>query len=313
MIPPGRFPSPPPAPPRMTHLFRPAATLSALALFAGLGLPAAFADERPEFPPHADVLKGFDKVASPTKSDGTAEKPLWTLYTRSKDGQMFAELPGNFASQQYFIALTVAAGEEYAGLQQGDLYVKLKRYDKVLAVIQPNTDIRTTVGEAKASVNRLFTDRVLMEIPIVTMGPSGGPVIDMDQLCVGKASLFFPGTYVNRSTPRVFSIEKAKAFAENVEVAYQLPGSGGQLKTLHYSFSVLKPSPGFSPARRTSGSGTSPPPTATTASTRTTRPASGTSPAGTWKRPTRSCGSPRRSSRSCSTSSTPPPSATGAG
>ena len=231
----------------MIHLFRPAATLSALALFAGLGPPTASADERPEFPPHTDVLKDFEKVASPTKSDGTAEKPLWTLYTRSKDGQMFAELPGNFASQQYFIALTVAAGEEYAGLQQGDLYVKLKRYDKVLAVIAPNTDIRTSESEAKASVNRLFTDRVLMEIPIVTMGPSGGPVIDMDQLCVGKASLFFPGTYVNRSTPRVFSIEKAKAFAENVEVAYQLPGSRGQLKTLHYSFSVLKPSPGFSP------------------------------------------------------------------
>ena len=223
----------------------PAAALCTLALFAAGGVAAA--EDRPEFPPHKEVLDGYDKVASPTKADGTAETPLWTLYTRSKDAQMFAELPSGFASQQYYVALTVAAGETFAGLQQGDLYVKLKRYDKVLAVIAPNTDVRTSEKEAKASIERLFTDRVLMEIPIVTMGPGGGPVIDMDALCVGNASLFFPGTYVSRQTPRVFSIQKAKAFTENVEVAYEIPGAGGQLKTLHYSFSVLKPSPGFKP------------------------------------------------------------------
>ena len=225
--------------------------LSALALTTAAAFvgPGAFADDekRPEFPPHEEVLKDFEKVASPTKSDGTAEKPLWTIYTRLKDGQMFAELPGNFASQDYYIALTVASGETYAGLQAGELYVKLKRYDKVLAVIAPNTDVRTTEQEAKASVERLFTDRVLMEIPIVTMGPSGGPVIDMDALCVGKSGLFFPGTSVNRNTPRVFSIEKAKAFAENVEIAFEIPNSRGTLQVLHYSFSVLKPSPGFKP------------------------------------------------------------------
>ena len=227
-------------------------TLSALALTtaAALAGPGAFADdERPEFPPHAEVLEGFQKVASPTQSDGTAEKPLWTLYTRQKDGQMFAELPGNYASQDYYIALTIASGETYAGLQAGDLYVKLKRYDKVLAVIQPNTDIRTDEKEAKASVERLFTDRVLMEIPIVTMGPSGGPVIDMDALCVGKSGLFFPGVSMNRSTPRVFSIQKAKAFTENVEVAYEIPNRRGTLQTLHYSISILKPSPGFKPRK----------------------------------------------------------------
>ena len=225
-----------------------ALALSTAATFAG---PGAYADDvkRPEFPPHEQILKGFDEVASPTKADGTSEKPLWKLFTRKKDGQMFAELPGNFASQDYYIALTVASGETYAGLQAGELYVKLKRYDKVLAVIAPNTDVRTTEKEAKASVERLFTDRVLMEIPIVTMGPGGGPVIDMDALCVGKSGLFFPGTSVNRNTPRVFSIEKAKAFAENVEIAYEIPNRTGTLQILHYSFSVLKPSPGFKPRK----------------------------------------------------------------
>ena len=229
----------------MHRLIPPALAFSTLAVLAA----PAFAedDKQPEFPPQEKILEGFDKIASPTKADGTAEKPLWTLYTRAKDAQMFAELPSNFASQQYYIALTVASGETFAGLQAGDLYVKLKRYDKVLAVIQPNTDVRTSEKEAEASVDRLFTDKVLMEIPIVTMGPGGGPVIDMDALCVGKSSLFFPGMSINRATPRVFSIEKAKTFTENVEVAYEIPNSRGTLQTLHYSFSVLKPSPGFKP------------------------------------------------------------------
>ncbi|NNJ24600.1 zinc-dependent metalloprotease [Alienimonas chondri] len=221
--------------------------LATLTLLSAQTAGIALAEDPPEFPPHAKVLEGFDKVASPTKADGSSEKPLWTLYTRSKDGQMFAELPSGFASQPYFVALTVASGEEFAGLQAGELYIKFKRYDKVLAVIAPNVDVRTKEKEAKASVERLFTDRVLMEIPIVTIGPGGGPVIDMDALCVGKASQFFQGMSISRSTPRVFSIEQAKSFAENVEIAYEIPGAGGQLKTLHYSFSVLKPSDGFKP------------------------------------------------------------------
>ena len=221
----------------------------ALAALTFLSAPSAGGAAESDFPEHKKVLEGFEQVASPTKADGTSEKPLWTLWTRTKDGQMFAELPSGFASQQYFVALTVAAGEEFAGLQAGELYVKFKRYDDVLAIIAPNVDVRTSEKEAKASVERLFTDRVLMEVPIVTIGPGGGPVIDMDALCVGKAREFFRGLSINRSTPRVFSIEQAKAFAENVEVAYEIPGDRGQLKTLHYSFSVLKPSPGFKPRK----------------------------------------------------------------
>ncbi|MEM9701263.1 MAG: DUF5117 domain-containing protein, partial [Planctomycetota bacterium] len=219
----------------------------ALASLAFLTAPAVDSAVAADFPEYGKVLEGYKKVATPTKADGTAERPLWTLYTRAKDGQMYAELPSSFESQPYFVALTVASGEEFAGLQAGDLYVRMKRYDKVIAVIEPNVDIRTTEKEAKASVDRLFTDRVLMEIPIVTIGPGGGPVIDMDALCVGRAGQFFPGTSISRLSPRVFSIEKAKAFTQNVEIAYEIPTGNGTLKTLHYSFSVLKPTPGFKP------------------------------------------------------------------
>ena len=88
-----------------------------------LGGAQAQKNETP--PPAKDaeaVLKGFDKVVS--TSDG---KPsLFTLYVDRKKAEVLAELPKDFEKKKYFIALTVAGGELYAGLQQGDLYVTWK-------------------------------------------------------------------------------------------------------------------------------------------------------------------------------------------
>jgi hypothetical protein len=58
-------------------------------------------------------------------------------------------------------------------------------------LIEPQLETRST-GEiqSKHSVERLFTDRVLLDIPIATMGPNGQPVIDLDDLLVGKADAF---------------------------------------------------------------------------------------------------------------------------
>ena len=58
-----------------------------------------------------------------------------------------------------------------------------RQYDKHLALMTPMIEYRANGDkEAESSVKRLFTDRVLMEVPIVTMGPGGGPVIDVDAM-----------------------------------------------------------------------------------------------------------------------------------
>ena len=199
-----------------------------------------------EFPPHAKVLDGFEKVV--TKAN---IKPMYTIWQREKDGQMYAELPRSFASKKYFIALTVASGETYAGLQSSDFYVYWRKYDKRLALIQPNIDTRADgEKEAKSSVKRLFTDRVMMDLPIVTMGPGGGPVIDLDDMLVGKASMFFGSRAAPSSAAvrnKIFSIKTAKAFEENVEVAFEVPTLSGTLKILHYSISDIPDSTGYKP------------------------------------------------------------------
>jgi hypothetical protein len=211
------------------------AVLAAASLLVASGM--AQAQDSPQYPPHAEVLKGYEKVVSTTD-----DKPsLYTIWTREKDGQMYAELPKNFGSQKYFIALTVSSGERFAGLQAGDMYVYWRQYDNRLALITPNTEVRSTGDdESKASVQRLFTDQVLLESPIVTMGPGGGPVIDMDQLLVMQSPTFFgPYVFHKALTPRLYKIKQAKAFPENVELAFEIPNAQGRLQVIHYSISVI--------------------------------------------------------------------------
>lgn len=216
---------------------------AALAELKAAGLPASGMSNIGDFPPLEKVTEGFEKVVS--TADG---KPsFYTIWMRKKDGQLLAELPRDFMRQKHFIALTVASGETYAGLQAGDMYVYWKQYDKRLALIQPNVATRSTGDqESKSSVERLFTDRVLLDVPILTYVPRGGPVIDLDQLLVEQSSTFFGSEY-RVSNPKLVTIKTAKAFPENVEVGIEVPTAGGRLQVLHYSFSLIPENTGYKP------------------------------------------------------------------
>ena len=202
----------------------------------------------PDFPPAADVLKDFKKVSPPE-----GEMALYNLYVRAKDGHVLAELPRDYLSQKYFMAMTVASGAQFAGLQAGDRVVYWRRYDKRLALMDPNIDIRSGGDpESQSSVNRLFTDRLITEVPIVTMSPEGSPIIDLNQLLIGQSGLFFGGGRSGASgirNPNIVTVKKAKVFRENVEVAFEVPSGAGQLQTLHYSISVIAPNSGYQPRK----------------------------------------------------------------
>ena len=128
---------------------------------------------RAELAPFDKVSEGYTKLAV---NDQKNPKGLFTLWKRDKDAQLLGELPKNFMGKNYFIALTVSSGDKYAGLQSGDWVVQWRRYGDRLALIAPNLDIRATGdAESKASVKRLFTDRVLLDVSILALGPTGGP------------------------------------------------------------------------------------------------------------------------------------------
>lgn len=199
-------------------------------------------DSDKKFKPFAEVSKGFEKVISTT--DG---KSFYTLWKKEKDGSLLAELPRGFEGQKHFVALTVASGEEYAGLQQGDMLVYWRRFDDRMVLLEPNLETKSTGdAESKSSVQRLFTDRVILDIPIVTMGPGGGPVIDMKDLLANRAPQFFGGS-ASGAQPRLAQLKSAKAFPENIEIGYELPTSGGRLKEFHYSISLMRGTQGYKP------------------------------------------------------------------
>ena len=223
----------------------PLASLLGLALVLTSSI-ATYADDdakpekpKPEFPPLEKVTKDFTEVKT---SDGST--PYMRLWKNTKTGQMLAELPKNYSKTRQFIAPTVASGEVFAGLQSDAFYVYWKRYGKRVALVRENLSVKGSDAESKSSVDRLFTDRVLLSLPILAKGKSG-PVIDLDSLLVGNAS-----TFVNvRAQSSLVTIKKAKAFANNVEVAFEVPVSRGVLKTIHYSISKVAGSPGYKPRK----------------------------------------------------------------
>ncbi len=197
------------------------------------------------------VLKGLDKVVS--TSDG---KPsLFTLHINKKEAKVLAELPRDFEKKKYFIALTVAGGEMFAGLQAGDLYVTWKKYEDRLAVIEPNLDTRSTGDtESKSSVERLFTGRVIADVPILAVTANQGTIIDMVELLLVQAQRFFgPGSpfgepiNVDPKGLRLREVKTAKAFPQNIELAFELPFQNGKLKTLHFSISEIPDQTGYTP------------------------------------------------------------------
>ncbi len=209
------------------------------------GIASSALAQKDDFPPFEKVSEGYEIVDS-TADDSPTMLKLWK---RDKDGQMLAELPRGFERKKYFIGMTVASGDVWAGLQGGDSYVYWRRYDDRLALIQPNLNYRSSGDrESQAAAEMTFTDRVLMEVPIVSMGPSGGPVIDLDRLLVDNAGQFF-GRQAAGINSRLAKITKAKAFPNNIEIAIEAPVSsaGGTLRTFHYSISEIPNSSGFNP------------------------------------------------------------------
>lgn len=203
---------------------------------------------KPEFPKLEDVTKGFSEVTvKALESDGNRKPkpPYLQLWKNDKTGQMLAQLPKDYATARMFIAPTVSGGEEYAGLQSDAFYVYWKRYGKRVALIQENLSIKGSDDESKSSVKRLFTDQVLLSMPILAMGKGNSPVIDLDALLVGNARTFLS---VSPNSSLV-SIKKAKAFEQNVEVAFEVPMFDGTLKTLHYSLSRVQGTPGYKPRK----------------------------------------------------------------
>lgn len=234
----------------MPILRRPVAAIAVL--LAGFGCLISSAQEqsekaeKPEFPPLSEVTKGYEEI-----EPMNTEKGFMRVWKREKDGQLLAMLPRDYAApdHRHFIATTVSGGTIFAGLQTADHYVYWKKYGKRIALVREDISIRGSDDESKSSVNRIFTDTVLLDLPILTMVPRGGPVIDLDALLVNNAATFFPGEGIRIGKPYLSKVVQAKSFAKNIEIGLEVAMADGQLKTLHYSISKNEGTPGYKPRK----------------------------------------------------------------
>ena len=211
---------------------------------AGLiGVIASTASAKPK--KFDEVNEGYTKVVSTI--DGSS--PLFGLWINKKENQLLAELPRGWNSKKFFIAVTPSAGVMFAGLQGKEVYIYLRKYGDYIAFIAPELSVRSTGDKSsKNSVDTIFTDTVLLDVPIVATGPGGQPVIDLDNLLVGNASKL-AGPVGRGANSRLASIVKAKSFPNNMEVAFEMPTSGGKLKTIHYSISEVPERGSYKPRK----------------------------------------------------------------
>jgi hypothetical protein len=192
-----------------------------------------------DLPPFAEVSKGFERVIS--SQDGQS---LFGLYQNKKEEQLLAEFPKGWERMKFFIAATPAGGVIFSGLQGPARYVSWRQYGNRMALIEPQLDVRSN-GEqvSRDSVRRIFTDRVILEVPIIANGPNGQPVIDLDGLLVGQSQQL-TGQVLN---PRLAKVAKAKAFPQNIELAMEAPDPAGSFKTIHYSISQVPENNAYKP------------------------------------------------------------------
>lgn len=208
------------------------------------------------FPPLADVVaaREVEKVVSTT--DGSS--PFYELHRNSKTGALLAVLPGDYEGKLVMVACTVSGGDAESGVMGPTIFGAWRRYDKQLAFVSPNLGVRTAGDDqAKESIERLYTGRVLFATPILTETEDGRPVIDLGQIALTQAGAIFGASPFGGYGPALAGVEggiaeltKAKAFPENVIFEYEAPQAGsGVLTRLTWSISALEGTEGYTPRK----------------------------------------------------------------
>ncbi len=210
-------------------------------------------EAKPDYPPFDKVTKDMTKVVSTV--DGS--KALIDLYKSEKTGKLLGVLPAKFDDSLYMVASTVSGGDPDAGVMGPTHFFKWRKINKQVAMIEPDLSVRTDAGQqAKDSIKNLYTGRLIVTMPIVSMAPGNRPVVDLGVLATAKSGKFFgrgargflgaAGRGVDTS---LAAITKAKAFPQNVIFEYEFPRGSGDLLRITQSISKLVGTPDFKPRK----------------------------------------------------------------
>lgn len=211
-------------------------------------------EKKPKYPPHAEVLKEFETI------DG-----LVPLYL--KDGTLYAELKSEHLNKDFIVLTSIARGIGEGALLAGmtwgfgdDWLWQFRKVDDNIQVVRRNVRFRAAEGSPEQrAVELAYTDSVLFSLPIKTIGPRGGMLVDFSEI------FFTDLPQISRALPGfAFSTSKSswaevKGFKDNIELQVAatysssgtrdfdtVPDSRGVSINIHYSISLL-PQTGYKP------------------------------------------------------------------
>ncbi|MGH7140028.1 MAG: DUF5118 domain-containing protein, partial [Pirellulales bacterium] len=134
---------------------------------------------RSKHPPYSEFLKDFKTV------DGL-------IKLHRKENQLYAEISPSQLNRDFIVLISISRGigEWQVGLIAGmtwgfgdDWLWQFRKVDDNIQIVRRNVRFRAAHGSPEEKAVKLaYTDSVLFSLPIVTTGPSGGMVIDIDQV-----------------------------------------------------------------------------------------------------------------------------------
>jgi hypothetical protein len=220
----------------------------------GSSSSGAAAAPKPKYPPSSEVLKDYTKV------DG-----LIPLY--QKDTRLLAEITPSLMNRDFIVLTSIARGigegQLLGGMSWGfgdDWLWTFRKVDDDIHVVRRNIRFRAAKGSPEEKAVRFaYTDSVLFALPIVTMGPSGGAIVDFSQIFMSdlpQIGMAMPGFIFS---PSKSTWAEVKGYRDNVELQVAavyggspsmdletVPDNRGITIHVHYSISLL-PETGYQP------------------------------------------------------------------
>ena len=207
--------------------------------------------------PHPSKFKDFAEVTKGTKE----YQGLINLY--QTNDTVYAELKPGVLNQELIAPITIARGLAMAGqpLNFGDEWIlTFRRVDDHVQLVRRNIHYQAAKGSSlDKAVHQNYTDSVLMSLPIISLAPGGGVLIDFSQVFLTDFAQLGLGPF-DRSRS---SWHKIKTFQNNVELEIEATYKGrsfggmgfeddgvadnrGITIVIHYSLCKLPP-PGYKP------------------------------------------------------------------
>jgi len=218
------------------------------------GKSTSTSGSKPKYPAFSEVLK-----------DATAIEGLIKLYR--KDDKLYGEITSETLDKDLIVLISIARGIGESPILGGmtwgfgdDWIWQFRKDGDRIQVVRRNVRFTANEGSPEAKAVRLaYTDSVLFSLPIATLSPSGGFVVDLSSVLMSdlpRISSVLRGFTFSKDKSSWASV---KGFKDNVEIqvaaTYASSGSvefdtvadsRGVTINVHYSISRL-PQTGYQP------------------------------------------------------------------